>query len=98
LGRCIAGYPDVLPLNIVSSKSFTRQDLPAPLATHFVGVDDHMEGALSCVQTSMYWVGAPRGLLTVTTTLQKKHLSLFEIPIKKTTFNVVFFNRNSTIF
>jgi hypothetical protein len=36
LGRCIAGYSDVLPLNIVASESFTRQDLPALLATHFV--------------------------------------------------------------
>jgi hypothetical protein len=41
LGRCIAGYNDVLPLNIISSGSFTRDDLPALLATHFVG--DHME-------------------------------------------------------
>jgi hypothetical protein len=40
LGRCIAGYSDVLPLNIVS---FTRQDFPALLAAHFVG--DHMEEA-----------------------------------------------------
>jgi hypothetical protein len=50
LDRCIAGYSDVLPLNIVLS--FTRHDLPALLATHFVG--DPMEGALSGVQTSMY--------------------------------------------
>jgi hypothetical protein len=35
LGRCIAGYSDFLPLNIVSSESFTRHDLPALLATHF---------------------------------------------------------------
>jgi hypothetical protein len=37
LGRCIAGYCDVLPLNIVSSASFTRHDLPALLASHFGG-------------------------------------------------------------
>jgi hypothetical protein len=44
------GYSDVLSLNIVSSRSFTRHDLPALLATHFVGEQT--------VQTSM--------LLTVT--------------------------------
>jgi hypothetical protein len=54
LGRCIAGYSDVLPLNIASSGSFTRHDLPALLATHFVS--DHMERALSGVKTSMYLV------------------------------------------
>jgi hypothetical protein len=59
LGRCIAGYSDVLPLNIVSSESFTRHDLPALLAAHFV------EEAISGVQTSMYSVMAPRKLLTV---------------------------------
>jgi hypothetical protein len=32
LGRCIAGYSDVLTLNIVSSESFTRHDLPALMA------------------------------------------------------------------
>jgi hypothetical protein len=64
LGRCIAGYSDVLPLNIVSSESFTRHDLPALLATHFVG--DHMEAALSGAQTTMCSVVAPRELLTVT--------------------------------
>jgi hypothetical protein len=53
-----------LPLNIVSSGSFTRHDLPALLATHFMG--DHMERALSGVQTSMYSVGAPRELLPMT--------------------------------
>jgi hypothetical protein len=56
LGRCIAGYSDVLPMNIVSSESFTRHDLPALVATHFVG-DDMLSG----VQTSMWC------LLTVTT-------------------------------
>jgi hypothetical protein len=45
LGSCIADYSDVLPLNIVLSESFTRHDLPALLATHFVG--DHIEGALN---------------------------------------------------
>jgi hypothetical protein len=53
-----------LPLNIVSSGSFTRHDLPTPLATHFVG--DHMEGALSGEQSSMYSVVAIRELLMVT--------------------------------
>jgi hypothetical protein len=51
-------------LNIVSSESFTQHDLPALLATHFVG--DHMEEALSRVQASMYSVLAPRELLMVT--------------------------------
>jgi hypothetical protein len=40
LGRSIAGYFDVLPLNIVSSESCThctRHNLPALLATNFVG-------------------------------------------------------------
>jgi hypothetical protein len=36
LGRCVAGYSDVLPLNIVSSGSFIRHNLPALLATYFV--------------------------------------------------------------
>jgi hypothetical protein len=43
---------------------FTRHDLPVLLATHFVG--DHMEGALSKVQTSLRLVVAPKELLTVT--------------------------------
>jgi hypothetical protein len=58
LGRSIAGYFDVLPLNIVSSESFTRHNLPALLATNFVGYHR--------VQTSMYSVVAPLELLTVT--------------------------------
>jgi hypothetical protein len=33
LGCCIVGYSDVLPLNIVSSESFTRHNLPALVAT-----------------------------------------------------------------
>jgi hypothetical protein len=49
LGRCIVGYPDVLPLNIILSESFTRHDLPAFLA-------------LSGLQTSMHSVVAPREL------------------------------------
>jgi hypothetical protein len=53
-------YSDVLPLNVVPSESFTRHDLPALLATHFVS--DHVE-----VRTSMYAVVAPRELLTVIT-------------------------------
>jgi hypothetical protein len=52
LGRCIAGYSDVLPLNIVSSGSFIRHNLPALRATHFVS--EHMERALCGVQTSMF--------------------------------------------
>jgi hypothetical protein len=63
-GRCIADYSDVFLLNIVSSESFTRHDLPVLLASHFVG--GHIEGALSGVQTSVYSVVAPRELLTVT--------------------------------
>jgi hypothetical protein len=63
LGRCIAGYLYVLPLNIVSSESFTRHNLPALLASHFVG--DDIEGAFSGVQESMYSVVAPRELLMV---------------------------------
>jgi hypothetical protein len=64
-GRCIAGYSDVLPENIVLSESFTRFDLLALLANHIVS--DHMKVALSGVQSSMYLVVAPRELLTVTT-------------------------------
>jgi hypothetical protein len=44
LGRCIAGYSDVLPLNIVSAESLTRHDLAALLATHFVGDQSHGRG------------------------------------------------------
>jgi hypothetical protein len=43
LGRCIEGS-DVLPLNRVSSKSFTPNDLPAFLASYFMGY--HMERTL----------------------------------------------------
>jgi hypothetical protein len=58
LGRCTAGYSDVLQLNVVSPELFTRHDLPALyLSAHFVG--DHMERAFSKVQTSMYSVVAP---------------------------------------
>jgi hypothetical protein len=64
LGRCIAGYSDLLPLNIVSSESFTQHGFAALLASHFV--EDHMERALSGFQTSMYSVVAPRELLPVT--------------------------------
>jgi hypothetical protein len=64
LGSCIAGYSNVLLLNIVSSESYARHDLPALLTTHFV--DDHLEGALSGVQKSMYSVVAPRELLSLT--------------------------------
>jgi hypothetical protein len=34
LGRCFVSYSDVLPLNVVSSESFTRHNLPALLAGH----------------------------------------------------------------
>jgi hypothetical protein len=37
------GYSDVLPLNLVSSESFTRHDFSALLATYFVS--DHMVGS-----------------------------------------------------
>jgi hypothetical protein len=57
LGRCNVGYSDVVPLNIVSTGSFTWLDLPALMTTHFVG-DHVMQGALSGVQTSMYSVVA----------------------------------------
>jgi hypothetical protein len=65
MGRCIAGYSSVLPLNIVSSESFTRHELPTLLAAHFV--DDLIEKALCRVKTSLYSVVAPRELLMVTT-------------------------------
>jgi hypothetical protein len=61
LSRYISGHSDVLPLNVVSSESFTRHNLPALLAAHFVG--DHMQGAFSGVQTSMYLVVALRELV-----------------------------------
>jgi hypothetical protein len=64
LGRCIVGYSDVLQLNIVSSWSFTRHNLPTLLGDHFVG--NHMERALCGIQISMYSMVAPRELLTVT--------------------------------
>jgi hypothetical protein len=44
---------DVLPLDIVSSESFTRHELPAFLAAHFV--DDHMKKVLSGSQTPEYF-------------------------------------------
>jgi hypothetical protein len=64
MDRLIAGYSDVLPLNIVSSVSFTRHELSTLLTTYFV--DDHMEKALSSVQTSMYSVVVSRKRLMVT--------------------------------
>jgi hypothetical protein len=65
MGDGIAYYYDVLPLNLVSSESFTCNELslPALLVTHFV--DDHME-KFSGVRASMYWWVAPRELLMVT--------------------------------
>jgi hypothetical protein len=50
MGRCIAGYSNVLPLNIVSSERYSDF------------VDDHMETTLSGVQTSMCLVVTPREL------------------------------------
>jgi hypothetical protein len=64
LGRCIKGYSDVLSLDIVPSKSFTRHGLPALLGTPLV--DGHMEKKLANVQESMYSLVAPRELLAVT--------------------------------
>jgi hypothetical protein len=61
MGHCIAGYSNVLPLNIVSSESFTWHGWLALMATHFV--DDHMERALSWLQTSMYSLVASCELL-----------------------------------
>jgi hypothetical protein len=54
MSRCIAGYSNVLPLNIASSESFTRHELTALLAAHFV--DDQIKRALCRVETSMYSV------------------------------------------
>jgi hypothetical protein len=45
-----------LPLNIVSSESFTRHELPTLLSTHFVG--DSMEKALSEVQRVQTSIGS----------------------------------------
>jgi hypothetical protein len=45
-----------LPLNIVSSESFTRHQLPTLLSTHFVG--DSMEKALSEVQRVQTSIGS----------------------------------------
>jgi hypothetical protein len=59
MGRCIAGYSNILPLNIVSSESFTLHELPLLLVGYFV--DDHMKKALCGVGT-VYSVVAPREL------------------------------------
>jgi hypothetical protein len=64
MGRCIRGYSDVLSLDIVPSKSFTRHELPALLGVPLV--DEHMEKKLANVQGAMYSLVAPRELLTVT--------------------------------
>jgi hypothetical protein len=71
----LPSYSDVLPLNIVSSGSFTRPELPALLTTHFV--DDHMLKAFSRVQTTMYSVLAPGELLTVTSNIQVCYIDGF---------------------
>jgi hypothetical protein len=64
MGRCIKGYSDVLSLDLISSESFTRHELPVLLGTPFV--DGHMKKKLSSVQETMYTLVAPRELLTVT--------------------------------
>jgi hypothetical protein len=64
IGRCIKGYSDVLSLDIVPSKSFTRHELPALLGTALE--DGHMEKKLTNVQEVMYSLVAPHELLTVT--------------------------------
>jgi hypothetical protein len=61
--RCIREYSDVLSLDIVPSKSFTRHGLQALLGTPLV--DEHMEKKLANVQQVMYSL-APRELLTLT--------------------------------
>jgi hypothetical protein len=60
----IPGSMVLLPLNVVSSASFTPPDLLALLATQFVG--DHMEGA-------------PRQLLTVTARYTALFVTLLHI-------------------
>jgi hypothetical protein len=64
IGRCIKGYSDVLSLDIVPSKSFTRHELPALRRTALV--DGHMEKKLANVQEAMYSLVELRELLTVT--------------------------------
>jgi hypothetical protein len=49
-----------LPLYIISSESFTRHELPALLATHFV--DDHMEKELSGIEIYIFGGGSPRAV------------------------------------
>jgi hypothetical protein len=64
MGRCVWGYSDFLSLDIVSSKSFTRHELPALLGAHLV--DEHMKKRLANVQEAIYSLVAPRERLTVT--------------------------------
>jgi hypothetical protein len=64
MGRCIGGYSDVLSLEIVPSESFTGHELPALLGTPLV--DEHTEKKLASIQGAMYFLVAPRELLTVT--------------------------------
>jgi hypothetical protein len=64
MGRCIRVYSDVLSLDKVLSKSFTRHELPARLGTPLV--DGHMEKKLANVRKAMYSLVAPCELLTVT--------------------------------
>jgi hypothetical protein len=58
IGCCIKEYCDVLSLDIVPSKSFTRYELQVLLGTPLV--DGHMEKKLANVQKAMYSKLAPR--------------------------------------
>jgi hypothetical protein len=63
-GRCIKGYSDVFSLDMVSSESFTRHELPALLGIPLV--DELMEKELANVLEPMYSLVTPHELLTVT--------------------------------
>jgi hypothetical protein len=56
IGYCIGGYSDVLSLDIVPSKSFTRHELPALLGTPLV--DEHMEKKLAMRRCIHWWCPA----------------------------------------
>jgi hypothetical protein len=64
MGGCIKRYSDVLSLDIVTSESISRHELPALFGTPLV--DEHMENKLVNVQEALYSLVAPRKLLTVT--------------------------------
>jgi hypothetical protein len=57
MSRFIKGYSDVLSLDIVPPKSFTRHELPALLGTPLV--DGHMKKNLTGDQEAMYSLMAP---------------------------------------